>query len=865
MPVVIPKTQSLAEPQNSRNLFCRDSSASKMPFWGPSGGMAAIIDLTSDNIDVPSSEIIDLTSADDPQPSHCASHGPDLKVEDESPTLVGSSTADSGESSPNTRRDDDTALTESNPTDLGDLSPRNSQDEGNSSSDNDLGRIFARKKKRKNVSGDVPISEHKPIDTQLAPEALDPLVGSQPLKAGFDEFWSVRNCHVDDSSSTKTQQDGKQKAHQDKRVTIQQERQSTNNANPQILNIDRDEVLGPDKKKKKHSSKPSTQQESPKRPSRVDEQRPRAPAPRRAVSETPGTAHLKKETGNSGTVKSSQLLEEVETQRPHKRRKHSRRDDTISSSNSQAATLSITRSQVRPTDKPQDRGSETSSVERDCITGKDRATNIHHGGPSRYRPGGARTHREKRTTHIQRRQKKHLARAGEQAQKSERAGSSRQQEEKAFMLASQNGRGQWERSGFQRAGMAFQRPSKGTHDRRATSGRNWGHREARQQPHGVYSGKTGPRLSSESDTAHTEAAVQDEDIGEDQEIPEIRPQQSQQVQGNHDQQESRKIHPKANAAQSAARVEQPEKTMSPAARKKVMEKARQLFENHPSNPALRRKVEVANFIPPDVSKPSFSFRCQMVNASNGKRFGRKSRTATQKDEKRDRDRQRQILARRQKLEAQATQLFPNESEEHRETWIEDGMAQLRQRFTKNDQKREAQKSQGLLTVEDLEDAGAAGSDRIDRPAAAAPKGKRRGIPIAEALEPGATITLYVVYVSDPVDKGEELRNNDMKRLGDQFLRKEDANKHAEVVLRDERYDDSRLVSIQFRVGPEDGLFFGTKELADGRLVMCMVQRERQMASNLDLGDIFGRKELKETYCSRCGQGTRPSREGARGR
>jgi hypothetical protein len=240
----------------------------------------------------------------------------------------------------------------------------------------------------------------------------------------------------------------------------------------------------------------------------------------------------------------------------------------------------------------------------------------------------------------------------------------------------------------------------------------------------------------------------------------------------------------------------------------------------------------------------------MVNASNGKRFGRKSRTATQKDEKRDRDRQRQILARRQKLEAQATQLFPNESEEHRETWIEDGMAQLRQRFTKNDQKREAQKSQGLLTVEDLEDAGAAGSDRIDRPAAAAPKGKRRGIPIAEALEPGATITLYVVYVSDPVDKGKELRNNDMKRLGDQFLRKEDANKHAEVVLRDERYDDSRLVSIQFRVGPEDGLFFGTKELADGRLVMCMVQRERQMASNLDLGDIFGRKELKETYCSR---------------
>lgn len=808
--------------------------------------MATTIDLTSDDVDVLASEIIDLTSVDDSQPSGHVSHDPGVKVEDESSTLVGSSAADSGESSPNTQRDDDTAQTESNTTET------HSQDEASNSSDNDLSAIFAYSRKHhKNASGDTPISQYRSSYTHLAPEALHSLVSSLPQKPGSAKGFFTRNCHVNDSSSAKSHQEGRSKTQQDQSVKVQQQKQSTNNTNSQILNIDREEVLGLNKRPKKHRRKPSIEQKPAKPQSRVHEQPSHIPAePRRGVSETPETAsHKTNKAGSSEAVKQSQPRVEFESQRPHKRRKHSRRDDNISSSDSLASSRNITSSKAPPVDKLHSRRPETNSAEGNRVTGKDRVTGIHTGS-SRHRSGVTRTHRKHMMTQEGGRQKTHVARAWEQAQKSERPGYERQQGEKTFMLAAPNERGQWERSGSQRSGVPSQQLPTSIYDRETTSGRDWGHHEAHQQPSSGYCGTTGVRLSSENDTVRTDATVQDEDVGEDQEASELRPKQTQKVRGHFGQQESRRIHSNLNTAQPGIRIEQPEQTMSPDTRKKVVENARKLFENHPSNPALKRRVEITNFIPPEVTKPSFSFRSQMVNACNGKRSGRKFRTTTRKAAERDRDRQRQILARRQKLEAEANRLFPNESDENKGKWIEDGIAKLKEIFMKNDQKREAQKSQGLLTVEDLEDMGAAGRDRVDRPPAVAPKGKKRGIPIAEALEPGATITLYVVYISDPFDEDKYPSVSDMTRLGDQFLRREDANKRAESVLRDEGYDDSQLVSIQFRVGPEDGLFFGSKELADGKLVMCMVQRERQMANHLGLSNVFARKELKDTYSSR---------------
>ncbi|KKY39364.1 hypothetical protein UCDDA912_g00575 [Diaporthe ampelina] len=255
-------------------------------------------------------------------------------------------------------------------------------------------------------------------------------------------------------------------------------------------------------------------------------------------------------------------------------------------------------------------------------------------------------------------------------------------------------------------------------------------------------------------------------------------------------------------------------------------------------------------VPADLGKPSYIDRCRLVNNSTGMASGRKRKNAAQKAKERDIYRQKAIQSKRQKLEVQANQDFPYESKEEKEARIEAGVAKLQKIFERNDRRLETQKAQGLLTVDFLEDHGVAQGNPINGPSAAAPKGKRRGIPITHALEPGTTITLYVVYISDPIDKDKKLAEHNMKRLCDQFLKKEDANEHAEKVLRNEKMQKSHLVSIQFRVGPEDGLFFGTKELADGKMVMCMVQRERQLSSDLDLSDIHVRKEFKEIYCPR---------------
>lgn len=782
--------------------------------------METVIDLTFDDIDDIDAqpwEPIDLTSVDDPEPSDHASERPEVKVEDESSTLVGSNTTDSGESSPNTHRTDDAAQTESNPTDPGDLSPRHPHDEDTDTSEEDLATVLARNRKRNITSGGPTTSKSKPSGTQLAPSALVPVFGSKPLKPAFGDLWFNRKYHVDDAGGARPQEDGRPKAQQRKRVTIQHEEQSVNNANSRILNVDLDDEFGPEEKIEKHKRKPKTQRDSTKKQSRIDEQPSSIPAPRRAVSEEPETTHHKRRTGLSGVVSSSQPCEVVKSQRPHKRQKHDRKDDTSSSLKSDAAVLQDIGSQVAPANRLEARRSETHSVEGDSVTSKHTALE-NRGSSSGYRSSDARVHRDNKTTQKERRQKKVMARAWKQAQKTQPVSSGRHRREKALMDASQNGRAQWARSGIQRS-------------------------------HGDSSGSRIPP-SFMSEVTRPDTARQDEDFRGARDISEVRAQQSQQVHRDHDKRKSGMVYAKADAAQSASRIEDPEQKWSLDSRKKDMEDAKRYFENHPSNTAPQRKVKMANFIPPDLSKPNFALRSRMLKSSNRKRLGRKLPNAAQLAEKRDKDRQRRILIKRQQLEGEANQIFPNESEEHKEKWIEDGIAKLREKYMKNDQKREAQKSQGFLTVDYLEDTGAAGSDRIDRLPAAAPKGKKGGIPLAEALEPGDTINLYTVWLSDPVPKGKKPEEKDFKRLDDQFLPKEDANKHAEAILRNEKYDDSQIVSVHFRIGPKDGLFWGVKELADGRQVTCYVQKERHMASFLDLSDTFVRKELKETYCSR---------------
>lgn len=787
-----------------------------------------MIDLTIDDIDISSWETIDLALADDPHPSDHALERPEVKAEGESSTVVGSNTTDSGESSPNTQRTDDAAQTESNPTDPGDLSPRNPQDEDSDTSDDDLATVFARNRKRKNASGDPPTSKNTSSGTQLAPSALVPVFGSKSLKPGFGDLWFNRRYRVDDAGAASPQQDARPKAQQNKRVTIQHEGQSVNGANSRILNIDLDEELGPEKGTEVHRSKPKPQRRSAKRQSRVNKEPSGTPAPRRAVSEDPDTANRKRKTGFPGISNSAQSHEVVESQRSQKRQKQRRQDDTVSSLESGTAAPKHVGSQIAPANRPQAPRSDTRSVQADSSTGRDGAVRI-LGGSLGYRSDGPRKHRENKATHEERRRKKLVARARKQAQESQ------------YSVA---------RTGIQRAKTVSQRLPKGKYDQRVAAGQDSDHRDAHRRSHGGYSGTTSDRPWFESEVARAETVTQDEDIQGGQDISEFRAQKSQQLHRDHDKRKSGMVYSRADTAQSASRIEHPTKRLSLDARRKDMEDAKRYFENHPSNSTPQRKVKMTNFIPPDLSKPNFAFRSRMVRSSDRKRLGRKVPNAAQLAEKRDKDRQRRMLTKRQQLEEEANRLFPNESEEHKEKWIEDGIAKMRHTFMKNDQKREAQKSQGFLTVDYLEDTGAAGGDPIDRLPAATSKGKKGGIPLAEALEPGATINLYTVWLSNPVGKGEKPEEKDFKRLDDQFLPKEDANKHAEAILRNEKYDDSHIVSVHFRVGPEDGLFWGTKELADGKQVTCYVQKETHMASLLDLSDTFVRKELKETYCSR---------------
>ncbi|KAG6365033.1 hypothetical protein INS49_006639 [Diaporthe citri] len=419
-----------------------------MSSWGPPGRLAITIDLTSDD-DVPAPATIDLTSVDDPRSSSYVSREPEVKVEDESSTLAGSSTPDSGESSPKSQQDDDIAQTESNPTDFGDLSPRNPQDQGGSSADEGLtlSAILARNKKRKRDSGDVRNSESKSTDVSmpLTPKTLGSLVGSHTLKPAFDKFFAVRKRIGNESCSEKSKQDEKSKTPANESKSIQQGRQSAKNANPHILNIVREEVFRKEEKKKKknkHRGDPSSQEKSSKKHIQVDGQAFSKPAPPRAASEAPETVRPKKKIEIYGSIRQPQAREETEQKRPHKRRKHSSPGDTASGSISLAAAPDTTINQAASVDKLRGHKSKTNGVGRKRPAGKDKATDIPNGSP-RYRPGGSHRNRIEKAPHHESRQKKDPARVREKAHISKRADSGKQQGDKAYLVAASNERGAW--------------------------------------------------------------------------------------------------------------------------------------------------------------------------------------------------------------------------------------------------------------------------------------------------------------------------------------------------------------------------------------------------------------------------------------
>ncbi|KAL1880717.1 hypothetical protein Daus18300_001331 [Diaporthe australafricana] len=811
-----------------------------MSSWGPPARMPTIIDLTSDDDDIPASKTIDLTSLDEPEISNHDSLESKVKVEDQSSPLAISSSTESGESSPKVPQDYETSLTESNHTDAGELSPRNPGHEDDSSSEDNLtlNEILARKRKRNHVSDDVGPSQSQPIDAAvpITREALGSLVGSQPLKPGFAEFF--HKPLVNEPSPLGTQRNDNS--------GVQQESQAAENSNRHILNVDREELFGneeeEEKKRKKHRRELRTlEKESANRQVQLDQQILSGPVPSGGVSET-----ARNEFRTSGASIPSQPLDDTEIQRPRKRLKPSRRE-AVAEISSFAVGPNTIRNKLADADRRQCDGTKAKGGERSSSV-VNKAAGIGR-STTRHRPGGLQRNRWEKAAVHERSQKKPASRLLKKLQDVDRGRSDRQQGGKKHPVAAQNEWEQWERGGSRPANVASQQRFENNPSQRPPPRRNQGLHEARGGLNGLVPGATAYRLPLESDFGQNEPVEQDEGFQEPQELPDVYLEEPQMVDNSVGQQESRSVQPKLNTTHLASRVKQLQPTKSFNNQTNDLEDVRTFFKDRYAESAQKRKTILVDSVPADLGKPSYAARRQMVQRNAGGGSGPNRRKGIKDNNaKRTLYRQRAIESKRQVLQSQVDDEFRHESKEDRERRVEAGLAELRRKFERNDQKREAQKSQGLLTVDFLEDIEDTGP--IDRLPATAAKGKQRGIPVSEALEPGATILLYAVYTSDAVEKGVSFDDKNMKRLADQFLKKEDANKHAEEVLRNDRLHDSQLVSIQFRVGPEDGLFFGIKELADGKTVMCMVQSERQICGELNLRDIFVEKALKEVYSPR---------------
>lgn len=804
--------------------------------------MSIIIDLTSDDIDSHASEIIDLTSLDEPNTSSNSLRESKVKVEYESSTLAGSTPNDSGESSPKSIRDDDTTLTESNHTEGTELSPRNPQDQSNSSSEDDLtiSSILARSKKRKHVSDETGGSHTKSSGSYipLTREALGSLVGSQPLKPDLDNFWSVRKPLVNEPDSPKPQQD--------EDVEAQNGVQTAGNNNPQILNIVREEVFGPEKKKKrKHRSDIKSSQKKPAHQlNQVDGQVFSKSVPLRAVSESPVNKTREPEHG-----KSSKAQEKFETQRPQEIREPSGREEAPNRLCSQTAGPITTSSKEVTADRGLDDGCGINVAER-CPSVGDMPTHTPRSS-ARYRPGGLQRNRQGPASARERTLKKQAARAMKRRHDVDHARSSKHLGKKKYLMAAQDEQGNWGPSGFQPVITASQLSLKNNPNQTAPYDQDEDIEETHGGLNDLEIGTTPSRQSLESNAGQKAPAYRKEHYPEDRELLKLGMRESQQAYDKYDQQEQRNAQSKLNTAQPADHRKQFQQPRDSETHREALKEAEAFFKDRFSQLAQKRQTILVDSVPANLGKPSYADRRLMALKNTGKGFSPKRQDSLKRAaEKRVIYRQKAIDAKRLALEAEASHEFPNESKENKERRIEAGLAPLRERFRRNDQKRQAQKSHGLLTVEFLEEDGGTTGDQTERPSALAPKRKQRGIPVMEALEPGATIMLYAVYISDPVDKGKDFDSYDLKRLADQFLKKEDANKHAEAVLRNDRLHDSHLVSIQFRVGPEDGLFFGSKELADGKMAMCMVQGERHMSSELNLRNVFVEEKLKEVYRTR---------------
>ncbi|KUI65534.1 hypothetical protein VM1G_00484 [Cytospora mali] len=298
----------------------------------------------------------------------------------------------------------------------------------------------------------------------------------------------------------------------------------------------------------------------------------------------------------------------------------------------------------------------------------------------------------------------------------------------------------------------------------------------------------------------------------------------------------------------------PEPSQSHASRKETFENAAASFNLLKSQYEKKRNSIILNSVPANFGMPSRASRTQAVHKASY--LGRKPRrSAREAENKRMRYRERAIENKRKKLEEE----YADEPGPYRETLVNEKLDEYRQKFVENDRKRKAQ-AESYLTVDFLEDGvGADDDDDADNKRAddgrqhRAPAARRNGaIPASQAMGPNEVMVLYAVYISEPFEEGQNYEDH-MQRAAEAFLKKDEANAFAQKLLTgtcssssSSRQPVQNPTSVQYD-HDVDGLLFGRKRLPDGKVVCCMVEKEKQVFGLLDMSNKWVREEAKDLY------------------
>ncbi|ROW12413.1 hypothetical protein VMCG_00228 [Cytospora schulzeri] len=329
--------------------------------------------------------------------------------------------------------------------------------------------------------------------------------------------------------------------------------------------------------------------------------------------------------------------------------------------------------------------------------------------------------------------------------------------------------------------------------------------------------------------------------------------QLQQPTGGHIRQQQPVSQPKPQPRSSTIKLStnptRPEPNRPSATRNETFEDAAASFNLLQSQHEKKRTTTILDSVPADLGMPSRASRTQAVYRANN--YGPKPRnTAKANENRRNQYRERAIRDKRTKLEEK----YADEPDElEREGLINKELGEYLQKLAENERKRKRQ-APNYLTVEFLEEG--AGADNANSSnnhpcTGGAPAPRPRGvIPASQAMEPNETMVLYAVYISDPFDEGEDYENH-MKRAAEAFVKKEEANAFAQKLLTG-MSPSSRQRSQDAATGvwyktDRRGLLFGRKWLPDGRVICCMVEKEKQAFGLLDMSNKWVREEVKDVY------------------